>query len=317
MGKPAYIPFTCFPVNTLLISWGHRSVPWPTIMEKEPPQDRHEPSSFRRMLHFLGLSRIDTAEELEHELQELIEEGEEHGLISPTEGLMISGVLDLKDTLVKEIMTPRAEMVAAPAGATTAEVIELIRKEGYSRIPIYAGTPDQIIGIVHAKDLLLTTDDPATSKVEKLANPAFFVSETETVADLLKLFQQKHAHMAIVTDEFGVTRGLVTLEDALEEIVGEITDEHDDEQPNLRPVGDQVVLADGRTRLEEVEQYFGVNLPEGPYDSIGGLITHQLGRVPQPGARLNIPPLVFTIVLASKRRVISVRISRSEPATDG
>jgi len=269
------------------------------------------------MLHFLGLSRIDTAEELEHELQELIEEGEEHGLISPTEGLMISGVLDLKDTLVKEIMTPRAEMVAAPAGATTAEVIELIRKEGYSRIPIYAGTPDQIIGIVHAKDLLLTTDDPATSKVEKLANPAFFVSETETVADLLKLFQQKHAHMAIVTDEFGVTRGLVTLEDALEEIVGEITDEHDDEQPNLRPVGDQVVLADGRTRLEEVEQYFGVNLPEGPYDSIGGLITHQLGRVPQPGARLNIPPLVFTIVLASKRRVISVRISRSEPATDG
>ncbi|HHK60122.1 MAG TPA: HlyC/CorC family transporter [Desulfobacterales bacterium] len=284
-------------------------------MDKEPPQERQEPSSLRRLLHFLGIGRIESADELEHELQELIEEGEKHGLLSPDEGLMITGVLDLKDTLVREIMTPRTEMVTIEEDASMSETIERIRQEGYSRLPVQRGTPDQIVGTVHAKDLLLALDDPAATPVKELAKPAFFVSETDTVADLLKLFQREHAHLAIVTDEFGVTRGLVTLEDALEEIVGEITDEHDDEEPNLRPVDSSTVLADGRTRIEEVEAYFNVNLPEGPYDTIGGLITHQLGRIPQPGARLSIPPLVFTTVLASKRRVISVRISRTAADT--
>ncbi len=284
-------------------------------MDKEPPQERQEPSSLRRLLHFLGIGRIESADELEHELQELIEEGEKHGLLSPDEGLMITGVLDLKDTLVREIMTPRTEMVTIEEDASMSEAIERIRQEGYSRLPVQRGTPDQIVGTVHAKDLLLALGDPAATPVKELAKPAFFVSETDTVADLLKLFQREHAHLAIVTDEFGVTRGLVTLEDALEEIVGEITDEHDDEEPNLRPVDSSTVLADGRTRIEEVEAYFNVNLPEGPYDTIGGLITHQLGRIPQPGARLSIPPLVFTTVLASKRRVISVRISRTAADT--
>ncbi len=284
-------------------------------MDKAPPQERHEPSSLRRLLHFLGIGRLESADELEHEIQELIEEGEKHGLLSPDEGLMITGVLDLKDTLVREIMTPRTEMVTVEHHASLAETVECIRREGYSRIPVQNGTPDRIVGTVHAKDLLLATSDPSTTAVEELAKPAFFVSETDTVAGLLKLFQQEHTHLAIVTDEFGVTRGLVTLEDALEEIVGEITDEHDEEEPNLRPVDSNTVLADGRTRIEEVEAFFDVTLPEGPYDTIGGLITHQLGRIPHPGARLNIPPLIFTTVLASKRRVISVRICRAPART--
>ncbi len=283
-----------------------------TLMEKESSPDLPESSTFRRFLHFLGISRPETSEDLEQEIQELLEEGEEHGLISSHEGLMITSILDLKDTLVREIMTPRSEMVCAPAEATIGDIVELIRKEGYSRIPIYQENPDHIIGIVHAKDLLLNADVSPAPLARDITNPAFFVAETETVATLLKIFQQKSAHMAIVTDEFGITRGLVTLEDVLEEIVGEIADEYDDDKPNLQAADDNTVIADGKTRLEEIENYFGVTLPEGPYDSIGGLITHQLGRVPQPGARLSIPPLTFTIALASRRRVISVRITRND-----
>lgn len=281
-------------------------------MDKEPSQETTELSPLKKFLHFLGINRIpDSVEDLEQEIQELIDEGEEHGLITSQEGLMISSILELKDTFAREIMTPRSEIISASAEVTTDQVIQLIREHGFSRIPIYSDNQDHIVGIIHAKDLLAyanTADPPLAGKI---TNPAYFASETEKIVDLLKHFQTKNIHMAIITDEFGITRGLVTLEDILEEIVGEIADEYDKEEQGWQVV-DGTLVTDAKVHIEEIEDFFQLSLPEGPYDSIGGLITHQLGRVPPTGTKLTIDQLEITIVLATKRRIIKVQIKKTE-----
>jgi len=281
-------------------------------MDKDPSQETTELSPLKKFLHFLGISRIpDTVEDLEQEIQELIDEGEEHGLITSQEGLMISSILELKDTYAREIMTPRSEIISASADAATDQVIALIREHGFSRIPIYADNQDHIVGIIHAKDLLAYANIAEPPLAGKITNPAYFVSETEKIVDLLKHFQTKNIHMAIVTDEFGITRGLVTLEDILEEIVGEIADEYDKEEQGWQVV-DSALVTDAKVHIEEIEDFFHLSLPEGPYDSIGGLITHQLGRVPPTGAKLTIGQLEIAIVLATKRRIIKVQIKKTE-----
>jgi CBS domain containing-hemolysin-like protein len=287
------------------------------FMDKPPPQETIELSPFKKFLHFLGISRIpDSIEDLEQEIQELIEEGEEHGLITTQEGLMINSILELKDTFAREIMTPRGEMISAAAEADTSQVIELIRNHGFSRIPIYSNNQDHIIGIIHAKDLLAHANIPNPPLAKDITNPAYFVSENEKIVDLLKSFQTKNLHMAIVTDEFGITRGLVTLEDILEEIVGEIADEYDKDEPPWRVV-DDTLITDAKVHIEEVEDFFHVSLPEGPYDSIGGLLTHQLGHVPHTGTSLSVGELRFTVMLATKRRILTVQIKRTTSQPDG
>ncbi|MEW6426706.1 MAG: hemolysin family protein [Thermodesulfobacteriota bacterium] len=282
-------------------------------MDKDSPPELPEQSPLKRILQFIGISKPETADDLEQEIQELLEEGEEHGFITPQEGLMITSILDLKDTVVREIMTPRSEMVCAPEEATTTEVIDLIRTEQFSRIPIYSGSADHITGILHAKDILVACGKaPAPLAKEMITSVPLFVPENEPVSNMLRTFLEKNAHMAIVTDEFGITRGIVTLEDALEEIVGEIADEHDLEEEYIREIGPDTVIADATTDIEEIEKHFDVKLPEGPYDSIGGLVMHQLGRVPQPGTRLAVPPLSISIIAATKRRILSVRIKRKK-----
>lgn len=286
-------------------------------MDKPPSQETIELSPFKKFLHFLGISRIpDSIEDLEQEIQELIEEGEEQGLITSQEGLMINSILELKDTFAREIMTPRGEMISAAAEADTSQVIELIRNHGFSRIPIYSNNQDHIIGIIHAKDLLAHANIPNPPLAKDIANPAYFVSENEKIVDLLKSFQTKNLHMAIVTDEFGITRGLVTLEDILEEIVGEIADEYDKNEPPWRIVDDTLVT-DAKVHIEEVQDFFQVSLPEGPYDSIGGLLTHQLGHVPPTGTSLTVGELRFTVMLATKRRILTVQIKRTTSQPDG
>jgi len=283
-------------------------------MDKEPPQETSELSPLKKFLHFLGISRIpDTVEDLEQEIQELIEEGEEHGLISSQESLMINSILELKDTFAREIMTPRGEIIGASADADTSEVISLIITHGFSRIPIYAGNQDHIVGIIHAKDLLAHANVPNPPKAGEITNPAYFVPENEKIVDLLKHFQTKNIHMAIVTDEFGITRGLVTLEDILEEIVGEISDEYDKDEQNWREENG-TITTDAKVHIEEVEDFFHVQLPEGPYDSVGGLITHQLGHVPHTGTTLTVNNLQFTILLATKRRIITVQVKKAASA---
>jgi len=252
----------------------------------------------------------DTTEELEQEIQELLEEGEVQGLISSLEEKLIGRIFDFRETVTSEIMTPTAEIISAEEQTSVAELIRLITEEGYTRIPVYRENQDHIVGILHAKDLLrictLAPEEPLG--LSEFLNPPYFISETKPIVDLLREFQAKKNHLAIVTDEFGGVRGLVTLEDVLEEIVGEIGDEHDQDEKDLRVLDESTVIVNARIDIEEVENYFHVELPEGPYESVGGLIIHSLGTVPASGIVVKKSGLEFKVLAADQRRVKMVRI---------
>jgi CBS domain containing-hemolysin-like protein len=265
-----------------------------------------------RLLDILGLSRSpDTTEDLEMEIQELLEEGEEQGLITHQEGQMINSIFEFRDTLIHEIMTPRPEMVCADVKIGIPEVLKLITREGFTRIPVYSESQDNIVGILNAKDLLVCVDAPETCPdIKKLIKPPYFVPETMRIVDLLRAFQAKKNHMAIVTDEFGGVRGLITLEDVLEEIVGEIDDEYDKEEPQWRALQDGSLMIYAKEDVEEVESFFGVKLPDGPYESVGGFIIHQLGHLPKAGELVELDTLTFKVVSATKRHIKTVKIQR-------
>lgn len=281
----------------------------------QPPSPRAEEPLFRRLLNLIGIGRPpDSAEEIEQEIQEILDEGEEHGLITPEEGEMIASILEFKDTLAHEVMTPRTDMVMAEAATPAAELIRLITDKGFSRIPIYQENPDQIIGIIHAKDLLpfcLDRDQGDRPPLAgELAKPPWLVQENRKIIELLKIFQNSKTHMAIVTDEFGGVRGLITMEDILEEIVGDIGDEHDRTVRRWKIVDANTILTDAKVDIEYVEDFFKIELPEGPYESVGGLIIHHLDRVPEPGISILVEPLVFQVLAADKRRIIAVKINK-------
>ena len=286
-------------------------------MDNDPPSDSydtpHPKNFFNRFCEFFGLSRApDTAEDLEQEIQELLDEGEEQGLITSQEGKLFNSIFEFRDTLVHEIMTPRAEMICAEVSTPISELIQIITDKGFTRIPVYAENQDHIIGIVHAKDLLAISTDAGLNhpNLAPLVKPAYFVLDNKRIVDLLREFQAKKVHMAIVTDEFGSVRGLITIEDVLEEIVGEIDDEYDKGEKGWRVLADGSLLIYARVDIEEVESYFKVTFPEGPYESVGGLIIHQLGYVPKNAESVQIGGLIFKVISATKRHIKTLRISR-------
>ena len=288
-------------------------------MDSDPPSpETKEPSLFRRIIHSLNLfGTPDTTEDLEHEIQELIDEGAEQGLISSHEGQMLSSILEFKDTLAREIMTPHTEMICVPETVSIEEIVAIITEHGFSRIPIHAESPDQIVGILHAKDLLPHfLDDAPKPPLNKIVKPAYFIAEDYKIVDLLRDFQTQKNHMAIITDEFGSIRGLVTLEDVLEEIVGEITDEYDKADNLWKELDANTLLTDAKVDIEEIETFFDIDLPEGPFESVGGLILHHLGHLPNAGAEVEVPPLTFNVVSASKRRIKIVRVSKKKAPTN-
>jgi CBS domain containing-hemolysin-like protein len=268
-------------------------------------------SLVKRFLNFLGFNRgPDSAEELEQEIQELIDDGEEQGLISHRQGEMINSIFEFRDTVAREIMTPSSEMVSVDADTPFHELVALIIEKGFSRIPVYDGSQDNITGILYAKDLLKHVNDQQLPKAGDLVKPAYFALETQKIIYLLRDFQAKKVHLAIITDEFGSVRGLASLEDVLEEIVGEITDESDPPESGWNIVDPNTIIADAKTDLEEVAEYFDTDLPEGPYESIGGLIIHQLGHLPEISTSIKIEDLDFLVLAATRRRIIKVKISR-------
>ena len=267
--------------------------------------------SFWQRLRPLFRSAPDTAQELEHEIQELLEDGEEHGLISSHEEQLINSIFNFRATVASEIMTPAAEIISADLSSSVHEMSRLICDKGYTRIPVFSTSPDNIVGIVHAKDLLriLSSGGPAT--LEEQLKPPVLVAESTPITELLRDFQSGKNHMAIVTDEFGSVRGLVTLEDVLEEIVGEIDDEYDQGQRELMlEVDRQTVVVDARIEIEAVERHFACLLPDGPYESVGGLLIHLLNRVPKQGESVTASPLTFKVLTSTPRRVRTVRIRK-------
>jgi len=272
-----------------------------------------EKNFWERMRMLLRLHKPpDTTKELEQEIQELLEEGEDQGLIGSLEEKLINRIFDFRDTLASEIMTPSVEIISAEEKTSLGELIRIITEEGYTRIPIYRENQDHIIGILHAKDLLricqISSDKPID--LEDFLNPPFFISESKPIVDLLREFQAKKAHMAIVIDEFGGVRGLITLEDVIEEIVGEIGDEHDQEETDLRVIDERTIIVNARIDIEEIEAHFDIELQEGPYESIGGLMIHRLGYVPRNGTVVQENGLELKVLSSDNRRIKSVRIKQ-------
>ena len=279
------------------------------------PEETEQASFFKRLLHFFRIGRApETTEALEHEIQELLEEGEEQGLITSLEERMINSIFDFRDTVAAEIMTPAAEIVSCELSTSVPEMIDAVIEEGFTRIPIFRDNTDRIIGILHAKDLLKICAHSGNQviDVESCLNPVTFVSENKPIGDLLKEFQKNKTHMAIVIDEFGAVRGLITLEDVLEEIVGEIDDEYDVEDDDFETVNKEIFLVRAKVDIEDVEERLKIKLPEGPYESIGGLIIHSLGRLAVEGDRVKIGNVELVVQLAGRRRIKKIKVIRSE-----
>lgn len=285
-------------------------------MSKDKEAEHTEPAEhkgvFQRLAALLPGRAPETTEALEQEIQELLEEGEEQGLISSMEEKMINSIFDFRETMVGEIMTPAVEIEAAEEGTTFADLVELFIEKGFTRVPVYRDTLDHIVGILHVKNLLRIFS-PASKDIPlaELLNPPYFVDEKKLIVDLLVEFQKRKIHMALVLDEFGSVRGLVTLEDVLEEIVGEIDDEHDvDDHDEIQELGLETILVQARVDIEEVEERFQVEMPEGPYESVGGLVVHALGRLAVAGDQVDVGGLRFLVQTASRRHIKMVRITR-------
>ena len=225
------------------------------------------------------------------ELRLIIEQGGEQGILEAEEEQMIHAVIELGDQRIHEVMVPRIAMVTLPATATLDEAIDTVIQEGHSRIPVYEESIDEIVGILYAKDLLpfLKGAIEERPSVRSILRTPVFVPESMTVDDLLHELQRRKVHLAIVLDEYGGTAGLVTIEDLLEEIVGEIQDEYDEEEPMIVSLGDHEARVDGRAAVDDLEELFDTSLgleDEDEYDTIGGLIYHRIGGVPKPGDRV-------------------------------
>ena len=248
----------------------------------------------------------------ENELRLMLRSAEESGVIEPSEQEMIRGVIDLEETVVREVMTPRVDVVAIPEDANLRDMLAATMEHGYSRLPVYRESVDDVRGIVYAKDLLPylgRSDELDAIRVADLMHPPQYVPETTSVLDLMRDMRLRKNHLAVVVDEFGGTAGLVTLEDIIEEITGEIYDETDEEEElDFEDLPDGSVRVRAAVHLEEVEDRFRIDLgDEGEYDTLAGFLIAELGRIPQVGESLVASGIRFTVEEADERRVTLVR----------
>ncbi|HLZ08112.1 MAG TPA: hemolysin family protein, partial [Chloroflexota bacterium] len=233
-------------------------------------------------------------------------------LIEQRERTMIDNILGLENVSVREVMVPRPDIVAVSTTATVREAVEAFTREGYSRLPVYRESIDDIVGVLYGKDLFsLLLAGRLTETVGSLARSVYFVPEVKKSDDLLRELQQQRVHIAVVVDEYGGTAGLVTIEDLLEEIVGEIQDEFDTEEQKIVVEGDHAALVDGSVGIDDVNEILGLNLTTEEVDSVGGLLYEKLGRVPVVGDTVTVDGATLTVVAAQRRRVTRVRIKRN------
>jgi putative hemolysin len=245
------------------------------------------------------------------ELKEMVAASEEEGFIEERERTMIDNILSLEDVSVREIMVPRPDIVAVSTTATVREAVDTFSREGYSRLPVYGETIDDIVGILYGKDLFsLLLGGRLTDTVGGFARPVYFVPESKKSDDLLRELQIQRVHIAVVVDEYGGTAGLVTIEDLLEEIVGEIQDEFDTEEQKIVTDGDDAALVDGSASIDDVNEVLGLKLTTEEVDSVGGFIYEKLGRVPIVGDTVEVEGATLTVIAAHRRRVTRVRIKR-------
>ena len=257
---------------------------------------------------------LDKGTDLAEEIHDLMDEGQAKGLISDEESDMVHGVLDLKETEVHSIMIPRTEISSAPINSTLGEVIKLVSDCGHTRIPIYKKNIDEVAGILNAKDLLRLWGKDAKLKISsEILRKPYFIPENQKISELFKDLREKKTHLAIVTDEYGGTAGIITIEDIIEEIVGEIMDEHDYEHALLTVLKDNTILVDARLEVEKLEEHFGIKLPEGEFESVGGFIIHLLGKIPKKGDKIVFEDLKMTVKSADERKIHKILIFHQTP----
>lgn len=264
-------------------------------------------------------TRLDDSNDLTEEIHDLMDEGQAKGLITNEESHMVYGVLDLKETAAHSIMIPRTEISSASVDSTLGEIIDLVTNCGHTRIPIHKDNIDHIVGILHAKDLLKLLGENPDSRIPfDILRKPFFVPENRRVSELLKDIQEKMTHLAIVTDEYGGTAGIITIEDILEEIVGEIMDEHDHEEHLLKVLDDGSLLVDARLEVEKLGAQLKIDLPEGDFESVGGFLIHLIGRIPEVNEKISFQDIEMIIKKGDERKIEEVLISRKdEPGSPG
>jgi len=269
-----------------------------------------------RLKALLGAGKEEEQSRLEEEIQSIIDEGEERGLIDEKSGEMIQSILEFRDTVAREVMVPRTEIVAVPSDAPVAEIIDQVNRHGYTRMPVYEGSVDNIIGVLNVKDLIRLWSKPiGEADIRPLLRKPYFIPETKNIHMLLHELKDLRQHMAVVIDEYGGTAGLVTLEDLVEELVGEVSDEHDRTKADVVRSRDWFTFP-GILRPDELLERTDVVVPEeGPYETVAGWLMSELGRLPKVGDTVEIDRGVFRIERLEGRRIDRVRYTpRREPA---
>lgn len=342
-GLPAYVSglVTTFVMTALLLLFGE-------ITPKNLAKNRAEAVAMRVLVPVWQLTRFTSpvvralrvlshgmlrpfGEELlsregiplsEDQLITFIEEGEERGIIPVQDGEMMKRILTLDEITAEEVMVPRTEMQAIEAETPLQEVLRFVVEDGHSRYPVFEGNRDNVIGILHVKDLSRTVvNGGQETPLRELLRPAYYTPTTKPVNVLLREFQRERVHMAVVVDEYGGVAGIVTLEDILEEIVGEIEDEYDRPRSRqlIRRISATEAVVDGDAEVRLVNRTLGLELPEDEAVTIAGLILEKLGDIPDPGARLQIDRALLTVEGATEREITSVRITlppQEEPAQE-
>ncbi len=273
---------------------------------------------FPTLLSGLLATRVKKHLLSKEELKTLIEVSEEKGALEEDEKEMIHSIFEFSKTMVKEIMVPRIDMVCVEKSISLRELIDLIKTRGHTRIPLYDEKVDNILGIIHAKELLPFIND-SSQKVDfvSLARPALFIPESKLIDELLKDFQVEKQHMAIVVDEYGGTAGLITLEDVIEEIVGEIQDEYDIEKPLYKKIDDIHYLVDAKIDLDELNDKLNMNLPvDQSYESLGGFIFNLIGSVPEEKQEIEYDRYKFIIEKIDRNRIVEVLIIKTQKESE-
>ncbi len=253
----------------------------------------------------------------EEELRLLVGAGEEEGIIEEDEKEMIAGIFELGKTLAREVMVPRISIVAVEADTPLLEALDVIIEAGHSRIPVYRDNIDNIVGILYAKDLLTyLRDGQVDVPLSEIVREAYFIPESKHVDDLLQELQERKVHIAIVVDEYGGTAGLVTIEDLIEEIVGEIQDEYDREEPFMEQISEDEIIFNARVDLDDVNRLMSLNLPTEYGDTLGGLVFSELGKIPVQGDQVKVNGVTIEVLSVAGRRIKKVRVVRDRPDAD-
>jgi putative hemolysin len=267
------------------------------------------------LYYFFGKKRVKEKKEItEEDLITLINVGKDEGVIEEEEKKMIRNIFEFGDTMVKEVMVPRVDMACIPSEAKLNSILRLIKKMGHSRIPVYKETIDNIIGILYTKDLLVVYEQWYKSKekfdLKKIIRRAYFVPENKKIDDLLDIFQRDKIQIAIAIDEYGGTAGLVTMEDVVEEIVGEIIDEYDKETKLYEIIDNNTVIADGIISIDKINELLNIEIPENDFETLGGFIYDLMGRVPNKNETIEYKNIQITIEQVVKNRIIRVIVKK-------